>query len=73
MRTRTLVGALGTLTILGAVALGAYTLLVEYGFDAAGNDWRMQGLATLLLAALVVASLSFVGSRGGGRLDTPYW
>lgn len=73
METRSIIGALGTITVVGLVGLGAYTLLIDYGVDAAGNEFQLPGLTTLLLTALVVAGLALVGVRGAGWRHTPYW
>ncbi|ELZ14104.1 hypothetical protein C479_00899 [Halovivax asiaticus JCM 14624] len=65
-------GALGVLTVVGTIVLGAYGALSGYALDPS----TIQPAAAVLMGVIVfvaVALAAVVGARGGSWLETPYW
>ncbi|GAB3664071.1 hypothetical protein [Halopiger thermotolerans] len=74
MDTRPIAGAVGTL-VLAVVGLAAlYGVASGYLVEPPGGlELRAPSVGTALVAVAVVAALTALGVRGGGRLQTPYW
>jgi len=70
--TRRVGGALGTISVVLTVALGAFGALSGYVFDPS----TIQPATAVLMGVIVIAAVALaigVGARGGSWLETPYW